>query len=48
MKLSKMNINELRDYAVSLGAEKSKLYGTSRQALIVIIDKLMKEGVNND
>lgn len=45
--LSKMNVNELRDLAVSLGADKSKLYGTSRQALIVIIDKLKRQGTND-
>ena len=43
MKLSKMNINELREYAVSLGAEKNKLYGTSKDALIIIITKLKKQ-----
>lgn len=41
--LSKMNANELRDIAVSLGADRKKLYGTSRQALILIIDSLKKE-----
>lgn len=41
-KISKMNTNELRELAVSLGADKKRLYGTSRQAIIVIIDKLKK------
>lgn len=45
--LSKMDVNELRDLAVSLGADKSKLYGTSKQALIVIIDKLKRQGTND-
>lgn len=40
--LSKMNTNELRDLAVSLGADRKKLYGTSRQSLIVIISSLEK------
>lgn len=40
MKKSKMNTNDLRDYAVKLGADRKKLYGTSRQALIIIINKL--------
>ena len=39
-KLSKMNTNELREYAVSLGADRKKLYGTSKNALIIIINKL--------
>ena len=42
MKLSKMNTNQLRDLAVSLGADKSKLYGTSKTALIYIIGELQK------
>ena len=41
--MKKMNTNELRELAVSLGADRKKLYGTSRQALIIIIDKLKKE-----
>jgi hypothetical protein len=41
-KISKMNTNELRELAVSLGADKKRLYGTSRQTLIVIIDKLKR------
>lgn len=43
MKTSKMNVNELRELAVSLGADRKKLYGASRQSLIVIIDKLRME-----
>ena len=42
-KISKMNVNELRELAVSLGADRKKLYGTSRQAMVIIIDKLKKE-----
>lgn len=38
--LSKMDTNALRDLAVSLGANRNKLYGTSKQALIIIINKL--------
>lgn len=41
--LSKMNTNQLRDLAVSLGANKKKLYGTSKQSLIIIISELEKE-----
>ena len=35
--LSKMNTNQLRDLAVILGADRKKLYGTSKQSLIFII-----------
>lgn len=38
--LSKMSVNELREVAVSLGAERKRLYGCSKQALIVVINKL--------
>ena len=38
--LSKMNANQLRDIAVELGADKKRLYGTSKQTLIFIIIKL--------
>lgn len=38
----KLNTNELREIAVSLGADKKKLYGTSRTALVIIIDNLKK------
>lgn len=41
--LSKMNVNELREIAVSLGADRKKLYGTSKQSLILTIWKLEKE-----
>lgn len=41
--LSKMNINKLREIALSLGADKKRLYGTSKQGLMVIIDKLRKD-----
>lgn len=40
---SKMNTNQLRDLAVSLGADRKKLYGTSRQSLILIIGDLEKK-----
>lgn len=40
MKKEKMNINELRELAVSLGAERKRLYGTSRMALLLIIKDL--------
>lgn len=42
MNTAKMNTNQLRDYAVSLGADRKRLYGTSRQALILTIRKLEK------
>lgn len=35
--LSKKNTNELREIAVQLGADRKRLYGTSKQALITII-----------
>ena len=38
--LSKMSINELRDTAVALGADRKKLYGTSKQSIIFTINKL--------
>lgn len=41
-KIKEMNINELRDLAVSLGADKKRLYGTSRQSMILIIDNLKR------
>lgn len=40
--LSKLNTNELRDLAVSLGADRKKLYGTSKQSLIITISNLRK------
>lgn len=40
---SKMNTNELRELAVSLGADRKKLYGTSRQSILLIISQLEKE-----
>lgn len=43
MKKSKMNTNQLRDLAVSLGADRKRLYGTSRQAMLVIISELEKK-----
>lgn len=47
-RLSDKNVNELREIAASLGADKSKLYGTSKQALIIIIDKLKRNSKAND
>ena len=44
--LSKKNTNELREIAVSLGADKRKLYGTSKQALIIKIHQLMRSKEN--
>lgn len=41
--IGKMNANQLRELAVSLGADRSKLYGTSRMALVAIINQLKKE-----
>lgn len=40
--LSKMSINQLRDLAVALGADRKKLYGTSKQSLILKIWELEK------
>ena len=41
--LSKKNTNELREIAVSLGRDRKTLYGTSKQALVIIINNLSKE-----
>ena len=41
--LTKMNTNQLRDLAVELGADRKKLYGTSKQALIIKIWELEKK-----
>lgn len=38
--MSKRSINELREIAVSLGADKKTLYGTSKTAMIFVIDQL--------
>lgn len=43
MTKSKMNTNQLRDYAVSLGADRKKLYGTSKQSLLITISKLERQ-----
>lgn len=37
--LNAMNTNELRDLAVELGFDRKKLYGTSKQALIIMIQR---------
>lgn len=41
--LWKFDCNALRDFAVELGADRKRLYGTSKQALIIIIHKLEDE-----
>lgn len=41
--LSKMNTNQLRELAVNLGADRKELYGTSKQALIIMINRLETE-----
>ena len=46
--LSRMNTNELRDLAVELGADRKKLYGTSKQSLILTIDRLRKEAARKE
>ena len=52
--LSSMNTNELRDLAVELGFDRKKLYGTSKQALIIMIHRAernankMAEAVHNN
>ena len=46
--LSRMNTNELRDLAVELGADRKKLYGTSKQSLILTIDRLRKEAASKE
>lgn len=43
MKKKNMNVNQLRDLAVSLGADRKKLYGTSRTAMLIIISDLEKK-----
>ena len=43
MKKGKMNTNELRELAVGLGADRKKLYGTSRQCILLTISQLEKE-----
>ena len=41
-RLSKLNTNQLRERAVALGADRKRLYGTSRTALILKIHQLEK------
>ena len=41
--MNKRSINELREMAVSLGADRKRLYGTSKTSLILIIDRLKRE-----
>ena len=41
--LSKLNTNQLREIAASLGAEKKRLYGTSKMSLIITINRLRYE-----
>ena len=38
--LRKLNTNQLRDLAVQMGANRKKLYGTSKQSLIIKIGQL--------
>lgn len=38
--LNSLKIDELRNIAVELGADRKTLYGTSKQALIIKIDRL--------
>lgn len=38
--LRKLNTNQLRDLAVQMGADRKKLYGTSKQSLIIKIGQL--------
>lgn len=38
--LSKMNTKQLREIAASLGADKKRLYGTSKQSLLITISLL--------
>ena len=40
IKLSKYDTNKLRDLAGILGADKKKLYGTSKDAIIRVIDDI--------
>ena len=35
-----MSINELRELAVNLGANRKSLYGLSKQSMVVIINRL--------
>ena len=52
--LSAMNTNQLRDLAVELGLDRKRLYGTSKQALIIIISRAernanrMAEAIRNN
>ena len=41
--LSKLNTNQLRDLAVEMGADRKTLYGTSKQALILKVQKLSEK-----
>lgn len=41
--LHRLNTNQLRDLAVEMGADRKKLYGTSKQALILKVQKLSEE-----
>lgn len=42
--LKRMNTNQLRNIAVAMGAERKRLYGTSKQSMILIIFDLEKGG----
>lgn len=41
--LHSLNTNQLRDLAVEMGADRKTLYGTSKQALILKVQKLSEE-----
>ena len=45
---SRMNTNQLREYAVSLGADRKRLYGTSRQSMLIIISRLEKQNTEKE
>jgi hypothetical protein len=40
---AKMNINELRDIAEAYGINRKGCYGTSKQAMVLKIDKARRE-----
>ena len=46
--LSKMNTNQLRDLAIILGADRKKLYGCSKQSIILTILELEKNQKQGD
>ena len=42
-----MNTNQLRDMAAELGADKKKLYGTSKDTIKNVVYDLLKNGENS-